>query len=134
MTATTIDQFTNFVQRKSSEAEEGRGFLWAIVFTWDLFRLQYKSKRAIRLTREMMQECDVHCPEASCMEKRYERSAFVRDQLLIMNERLVKKGFPKSITNPFEEMLDDWDELATDCALSADSEIRELFSSISAKL
>lgn len=130
----TIDDFIAAVQRRSTEVERGTGLLWPLKFSWEVIMLNRESKKTIALMRAMMNECAETCPEAGCMTKRYERSAFIREELRKIHSQLVAKSVPKVTLHIFENMLSEWDDLAEDCAISSDPEIRELITSISSKL
>jgi hypothetical protein len=97
---------------------------------WFVYRhhiwLIWKSRRLIKIMRMIMSICSELCENAACLEKFYPMIQTLRDNFVKMHTTSLKYKTLAPLRWSLKKTVDEWDDLAEDCAISLDPEIRRL--------
>jgi hypothetical protein len=117
-----LDEFTKVIDSSKN----------AIGLYWRLFDLLNEHWKALKYVRFALDQCHGGCDKpASCLYNVYEKVSRIRDGLIeTTNGTRGSLFFPSFVINILEEALCEWDELAEECAVSSDQEIRDLLGEI----
>lgn len=124
-TSQTLKGVTLLAKLLACEAKSKAMYLSAARIFFRTFRLYQVANRSIRTTRKALAACDKQCENCDCMKEIYEPVKNVRDAygelLKLFQTSRLSYNFSQAI---IEKVLVDWDDLAEDCLVSSDPEIR----------
>lgn len=98
------------------------------------FTLFVTASTSIKKHRELMGLCNTMCEDGKCMDSLYKSVKKTRDmymQVIPMLEEIPYR-MKNLVLEMYRHSLNEWDDLAEDCLLSSDTEIRSLVNSIAA--
>ncbi|MBT3185682.1 MAG: hypothetical protein HN342_14280 [Nitrospina sp.] len=109
-------------------------FIFYFLLYPSVFLAHRCSTRALKKTRNMMGLCGVFCENGRCMATAYENAKKARDGFLRIVTKVEKIPYrSKALAVTIVKYnLTEWDDLAEDCLIASDPEIRALASSIAA--
>lgn len=127
---TDVTKLNDEINRFNEEAEMLNNLRSILGNLWFIYRhhiwLIWKSKRLLKLTRLRMSLCSELCENAACLEKLYPMIVTLRDNFLKMHATSLKYKTLAPLRGSLSKAIDEWDDLAEDCAISSDPEIRRL--------
>jgi hypothetical protein len=102
------------------------------VMFWKTAKSLRISAKAIKKIRDMASTCNEVCESGKCMEALYESVKRTRDLSVELVQTLEKTDYiwKRIILRMWRNSLDEWDNLAEDCLLASDYEIRDLIGKI----
>jgi len=88
-------------------------------------------KKEITAVREMFAICAANCESGTCAANMYKPISETRDKLIMISGELAKLPYPFSLyRRPLENSLHEWDDLAEDCLVASDKDIRSAINAI----
>jgi len=100
------------------------------------FTLFVSAATAIKKHREFMGLCNTMCEDGKCMDSLYKSVKKTRDMYMqvipILEE--IPYRMKTLVLEMYRHSLDEWDNLAEDCLLASDPEIRSLVGKIAAAI
>jgi hypothetical protein len=110
------------------------GFAWPFRLAWALFEADRTNRAAIAAVRAAMAICSKACADGACMAETYKTAATTRDLYVLLQAGCERLPLPWFVRRRINEAVDDWDDLAEDCALNADPDIRSALNAIASRL
>lgn len=129
-----LSDFRQFIGQSSSGPDRGLGlfgvFGWALV----VFKGERLSRKALDALRSNIVACTAACDSGKCLAGFYKTASTVRDNYLSIVANMEPLPIPRFVKRRVAESLAEWDDLAEDCAIGGDPEIRAALNDIAARL
>lgn len=101
------------------------------VLLWSLYVMCRLSRQCLTMVRQSMSWCGEHCATGGCLAGIYNDVSFIRDSYLrIVQELIPQLPLPGIIKRKLTDNLDDWDDLAEDCYIGMDENVRSLIGQV----
>lgn len=98
---------------------------------WSLYSMNRLSRSCLQTVREKMSWCSEYCETGACLARIYQDVSLIRNNYLrIMQDLVPRLPLPSLLKKRLADSLDDWDDLAEDCYIGMDKEVRSLLSEI----
>lgn len=110
------------------------GMAWWPKLCWMLYRSDRRNRKIVAKVRQEMNACDGTCQDGNCLAELYDQVAAMRDINVVIEEFSAELDIPGFIRNRLAETTDEWDELAEDCLVGSDPDIRATLNAIAARL
>jgi len=90
-------------------------------------------QQALAITRDVFDTCSYVCDTGACAGNLYTVVKSTRDNLMRLDEKLTGLPFPFTLYRSWvDKSLTEWDDLAEDCLISSDKDIRAELNRIAA--
>lgn len=137
MNTATYPNIRGFGQSLAKSREELRLRQGLMALVKAIILLGYNeraSKKMIAVVRAAMTMCQHSCVGGNCLAGYAPEITSIRDNYLGIAEQLERLPFAFMFRKQVAESLAEWDDLAEDCAIGGDAEIRQALSEIADRL
>lgn len=132
--AEVLSDFKQFLGHSSSGPDRGLGLLG--VFGWALvvFKGERMSSKALDILRSNVVICGEACDSGKCLASVYKTASSIRNNYTHIVANMEPLPIPRFVKRRVAASLAEWDDLAEDCAIGSDPEIRTALFDIAARL
>jgi hypothetical protein len=137
MATITFDIVTDLTRSMDHDAERisaTRGLVRLGLGAYFIIRFSRESRRTMDILRTAHAACADSCPECSCVESIYNNVRTVRDKVISTAKDIYALPLPSFMKRQLADSVAEWDDLAEDCAIVSDPDIRTSIAAIASRL
>ena len=129
-----ISSFTDDLTRDSRTLAHCHGTVGFVRACFVVMRGERLSRKALDVMRTSLAICGQACESGVCMHEAYKRVKKIRDQYQLISCVMTDQSFPIFLRRQVNTSLAEWDDLAEDCLVGGDTDIRKALNDIATRI